>query len=170
MRCDGPSRHRQCGHSASCDDYRRTSTPRDVVCNTARLDTTHFTGRTHWVGRTRRCSGTEDTEKPARSPEPCAVVAATPTARPARAQAVTRSRRQRRAPSCRGARRSRRAKGGLQPAARSRSAAGRAHKNAPPLDVSAASKATDATSDMRDATVRRLDGSLRPQGQPRRPP
>ena len=51
-----------------------------------------------------------------------------------------------------------------------RSAAGRAHKNAPPLDVSAASKATDATSDMRDATVRRLDGSLRPQGQPRRPP
>ena len=107
---------------------------------------------------------------PARSSEPCAVVAATPTARPARAQAVTRSRRQRRVPSCRGARRSRRAKGGLQPAARSRSAAGRAHKNAPPLDVSAASKATDATSDMRDATVRRLDGSLRPQGQPRRPP
>ena len=51
-----------------------------------------------------------------------------------------------------------------------RSAAGRAHQNAPPLDVSAASKATDATSDMRDATVRRLDGSLRPQGQPRRPP
>ena len=73
----------------SCDDYRRKSTPRDVVCNTARLDTTHFTGRTHWVGRTRRCSGTEDTEKPARSSEPCAVVAATPTARPARAQAVT---------------------------------------------------------------------------------
>ena len=63
--------------------------PRDVACSIARLDTTHFTGRTHWVGRTRRCSGTEDTEKPARSPEPCAVVAATPPARPARAQAVT---------------------------------------------------------------------------------
>ena len=39
--------------------------PRDVACSIARLDTTHFTGRTHWVGRTRRCSGTEDTEKPA---------------------------------------------------------------------------------------------------------
>ena len=63
--------------------------PRDVACSIARLDTTHFTGRIHWVGRTRRCSGTEDTEKPARSPEPCAVVAATPPARPARAQAVT---------------------------------------------------------------------------------
>jgi len=63
--------------------------PRDVACSIARLDTTHFTGRTHWIGRTRRCSGTEDTEKPARSPEPCAVVAATPPARPARAQAVT---------------------------------------------------------------------------------
>ena len=83
------ARRTQCRHSASCDDYRRTSTPRDVACSIARLDTTHFTGRTHWVGRTRRCSGTEDTEKPARSPEPCAVVAATPPARPARAQAVT---------------------------------------------------------------------------------
>ena len=47
----------------SCDDYRRTSTPRDVVCNTARLDTTHFTGRTHWVGHARRAAATEDAEK-----------------------------------------------------------------------------------------------------------
>ena len=83
------ARRTQCRHSASCDDYRRTSIPRDVACSITRLDTTHCTGRTHWVGRTRRCSGTEDTEKPARSPEPCAVVAATPPARPARAQAVT---------------------------------------------------------------------------------
>ena len=48
----------------SCDDYRRKSTPRDVVCNTARLDTTRFTGRTHWVGHARRAAATEDTEKP----------------------------------------------------------------------------------------------------------
>ena len=47
----------------SCDDYRRKSTPRDVVCNTARLDTTHFTGRTHWVGHARRAAATEDAEK-----------------------------------------------------------------------------------------------------------
>ena len=48
----------------SCDDYRRKSTPRDVVCNTARLDTTRFTGRTHWVGHARRAAATEDAEKP----------------------------------------------------------------------------------------------------------
>ena len=38
--------------------------PRDVVCNTARLDTTHFTGRTHWVGHARRAAATEDAGKP----------------------------------------------------------------------------------------------------------
>ena len=171
MRCDGPSRHRQCGHSASCDDYRRTSTPRDVVCNTARLDTTHFTGRTHWVGHARRAAATEDTEKPRpklrtmccgrchanRAAGPGAsrdeIAAAAPRALVPRCAPL--APRQGRSSAC----------GTL-----ARSAAGRAHQNAPPLDVSAASKATDATSDMRDATVRRLDGSLRPQGQPRRPP
>jgi len=59
VRCDGPSRHRQCGHSASCDDYRRTSTTRrSLQHRAARHHTLHrqdSLGRTHApVQRNRR--------------------------------------------------------------------------------------------------------------------